>query len=81
MSKPRIFIREPRVLEMTGKSRSQLHADIKAGKFPPSIPISAKSKVWDEAEIVGWQEACVARRDLTHAGSPSKRRRVRGERA
>jgi len=51
------LIRIKTVMDMTGKSRSAIYADMAAGVFPRSIALGPKSVAWSEAAIVEWIEA------------------------
>lgn len=48
------LIRLKTVIEMTGKSRSAIYADMKTGTFPHSISLGAKSVAWTEASVAKW---------------------------
>lgn len=48
------LIRINTVVDMTGKSRSAIYADIASGNFPNSISIGARSVAWNEAAINEW---------------------------
>jgi prophage regulatory protein len=54
--------RLPAVLARTGKSRSQLYADIKAGLFPHPLKIGGRAVAWLSSEIDAWCEARAAAR-------------------
>ena len=51
------LIRIKSVMEMTGKSRSAIYADIANGSFPNSILIGARSVAWVESAISAWVKA------------------------
>ncbi len=51
------ILRLPLVIERTGMSRSSLYALIKAGKFPRSISLSARSVGWVEEQVAEWIES------------------------
>lgn len=48
------LIRIKTVMDMTGKSRSAIYADIANGCFPSPISIGARSVAWAESAISGW---------------------------
>lgn len=48
------LIRISAVVEMTGKSRSAIYAEIANGCFPKSILIGARSVAWVESSISAW---------------------------
>ena len=51
------LIRIKAVMEITGKSRSAIYADIANGCFPSSILIGARSVAWAESAISAWVKA------------------------
>lgn len=57
------FIRFREVLATTGRSKSRLYDDMKAGKFPRPIKIGASAVAWDADEIAAWQRDRIAARD------------------
>ncbi|EBE6033171.1 AlpA family phage regulatory protein [Salmonella enterica subsp. enterica] len=50
------LIRFPKVIEMTGRSRTRIYADIKSETFPKPIRIGPRSIAWVEQEIIDWLE-------------------------
>jgi len=48
------LLRINKVMDMTGKSRSAIYADIANKCFPNSILIGARSVAWAESDIVAW---------------------------
>ena len=48
---PRRFLRLRQVIEATGRSRSSIYEAIKAGTFPPPIPIASASQATARAPI------------------------------
>ena len=51
------LLRLPRVLAMTGLSRSQLYRLVAAGRFPRPRPLAeTTSKAWSSAEVAQWIE-------------------------
>lgn len=48
------FIRIKTVMDMTGKSRSAIYAEMAAGQFPKQLQISARSVAWTESSINKW---------------------------
>ncbi|MED8279837.1 AlpA family phage regulatory protein [Escherichia coli] len=50
------LIRFPKVIEMTGKSRTRIYADIRSEAFPKPIRIGPRSIAWVEQEIIDWLE-------------------------
>lgn len=56
----------PEVIRLTGRGRSRIYAEIKAGRFPQPIRDGASSR-WVESEIVAWIAARIAERDARAA--------------
>jgi prophage regulatory protein len=54
------IIRLTQVKARTGRSRSSIYADVKAGKFPAPISIGARAVGWLDSEIDAWIADCVA---------------------
>ncbi|WP_429489382.1 helix-turn-helix transcriptional regulator [Pseudomonas sp. S30_BP2TU TE3576] len=50
------FIRVSEVLLFTSFSRTTLWREMKAGRFPNSVHISAGRKAWRTSELTAWQE-------------------------
>jgi len=48
------LMRIKNVIEMTGKSRSSIYADIASNKFPKPILIGARSVAWRLSSIERW---------------------------
>lgn len=48
------ILRRKQVEGKTGLSRSTLYELIKAGKFPPAVPLGCKSVGWVESEVNAW---------------------------
>lgn len=49
------FLQEKDVLELTSLSRSTLWRQIKRGKFPSSVMISAGRVGWRQSAVLAWQ--------------------------
>ena len=47
----------PEVTAKTGKSRTTLWRDVRAGRFPPPIKLGGNRIGWLEEEITEWQES------------------------
>jgi len=45
------FVRLPTVAKALGISANSIYNGIKAGKYPPGILLSSRTRVWDVAEI------------------------------
>ena len=57
---PLAILRLPEVKARTGRSRSSIYADIKAGRFVPPISIGRRSVGWLSHEINDWIAARIA---------------------
>jgi prophage regulatory protein len=42
------------VISRTGRARSSIYADVKAGRFPTPIAIGARAVGWLETEVTLW---------------------------
>lgn len=51
------LIRLPKVIEITGKSRTRIYEDIKKSAFPKQVKTGMRSVAWLEQEINEWIEA------------------------
>lgn len=56
---PRI-IRRDEVLKRTGLALRTLYSEISGGRFPRSIPLTARAVGWDEDEVNEWIEQRIA---------------------
>lgn len=54
------ILRLPAVKTLTGRCRSAIYNDIKAGTFPPPIKLGARASGWLESEIAEWIAAKTA---------------------
>lgn len=52
--KPKRALRIASVLHKVGISRTQLYRLIQYGQFPRQYHLSARTAVWDEAEVEAW---------------------------
>jgi prophage regulatory protein len=57
------ILRLPAVRAKTGQASSTIYAAMASGNFPRPIPLGERSVGWIEAEIDGWIEACLRKRD------------------
>lgn len=63
------ILRLPTVMELTALSRSTIYAEIKAGRFPKQIHLTAKAVGWQLTEIIAHIEAKASQsRTLTKEG-------------
>ena len=49
--------------QFCGLKRTQIEQLIADGKFPRPVKLSARRKGWIEAELIAWQQRCIAQRD------------------
>jgi prophage regulatory protein len=61
------LLRLPKVLELTGLSRSELYRQVGAGRFPKPVPISERLRAWDHSEVQEWIRARRSERDRAAA--------------
>jgi prophage regulatory protein len=54
--------RLPSVIARTGRSRSRIYEDLKAGTFPKPVKIGARAIAWSTAEVDQWIAARMADR-------------------
>ena len=54
---PRKIIRSAEVRSRTGKSRTQLWRDVRAGLFPAPVELGVNSIGWFEDEVEAWIES------------------------
>lgn len=50
------LIRLPKVMEITGKSRTRIYEDIKMDLFPKQVKTGIRTVAWIENEIEEWIE-------------------------
>jgi prophage regulatory protein len=50
-----VYIKLPEVQRRTGKRKTQIYRDIKAGEFPKQVPNGKRGVAWIESEIEAWQ--------------------------
>ena len=62
-------VRLQEVIDRTGRSRSSIYADVKAGHFPPpfKLGVNARAIGWSEAAIDRWIEEQM-QRSATNGG-------------
>jgi prophage regulatory protein len=57
------FLSAETVMKITGWSRQTLWREVKAGRFPASIPTSPNRVAWLATEIHTWQRHLIEKRD------------------
>lgn len=55
-----VILRRKQVQAITGLSRSSIYALMKAGDFPKSIKLSARSVGWVSEQVTGFLESRIA---------------------
>lgn len=50
--------RLPDVIRITGRGRSSIYSDVKAGRFPSPIKIGPRAVAWARSEIDSWIQTC-----------------------
>lgn len=48
------LIRLPKVLELTGLSRSEIYRRMALGQFPQKVPLGLRAVAWDKREVSAW---------------------------
>ncbi|WP_432727545.1 helix-turn-helix transcriptional regulator [Variovorax sp. W6] len=57
------LMRRPKVLALTGWSKSTLANRVDAGDFPAPVPTGPRTVAWVEAEVAAWLEARISERN------------------
>lgn len=63
------FIKLAAVKAMTTLSTSEIYRRIEKGTFPKQVLLGPKSAVWIEAEVLEWQRARIAARNVESVGN------------
>jgi prophage regulatory protein len=61
------LLRLPEVRERTGKSRSAIYREIRAGSFPRQLALGPRTAAWSEAEVSEWIAGRIRARDGSRA--------------
>lgn len=56
------FVRWPKVIELTGLPQNTIRDLVKAGKFPPPVPLAARSVGFVKGEVDEWMRDRIAAR-------------------
>ncbi len=51
-------LRLPEVIQITGRSKTMIYEDAKAGRFPKGFLIGRKARAWSLSSIMEWLESC-----------------------
>lgn len=63
--------RLPKVVAMTGLSRSAIYALMAEGRFPLQVNLGPRTVGWVEAEVTGWIESRIAVTRASQNAHPS----------
>jgi predicted DNA-binding transcriptional regulator AlpA len=55
---------KPELPAYTGLKRTQIEAEIKAGRFPPGVRVSERREVWLEPDLIKWQQDRITEREI-----------------
>lgn len=47
-------LRLPEVVQITGRSRTMIYEDAKAGRFPKGFLIGARARAWLLSDVMAW---------------------------
>jgi prophage regulatory protein len=61
------LLRLPKVLELTGLSRSELYRQVKDSRFPRPVALSERMRAWRGREVQAWISHRIAERDKVAA--------------
>jgi prophage regulatory protein len=61
------ILRLPRVIKITGLSRSAIYELIAKGQFPAQVNLGPRTVGWVECEVVDWIESRIATRPNKYA--------------
>lgn len=56
MKEAEVIHRLPAVMKLSGKGRTQLMEDVKAGRFPAPVRIGLRAIGWKSSSIRQWQD-------------------------
>jgi prophage regulatory protein len=59
------IIRLRELPDYVGLGRTQVEQLVAEGRFPKPVKLSTRRIAWLESEIIAWQQARIAERDLT----------------
>lgn len=49
--------RLPEVIQISGRSKTMIYEDIKAGRFPAGFLIGRRSRAWMLSDVMNWLES------------------------
>ena len=50
-------LRLPEVIKITGRSKSMIYDDAKAGRFPSGFLIGGRARAWSLRDVMAWLES------------------------
>lgn len=50
-------VRLPEVIQISGRSKTMIYADVKAGRFPAGFLIGSRARAWLLSDVMDWLEA------------------------
>ena len=50
-------LRLPEVIQITGRSKTMIYEDAKAGRFPKGFLIGRKARAWLLSDVMAWLES------------------------
>lgn len=50
-------VRLPEVIQISGRSKTMIYEDVKAGRFPKGFLIGKKARAWMLSDVMGWLES------------------------
>lgn len=51
-------VKLPEVVQLTGKSKTSIYREIKAGRFPAGFSIGIRARAWSLNAVNSWLEQC-----------------------
>ncbi len=50
-------VRLPEVIQITGRSKTMIYDDVKAGRFPRGFLIGGRARAWSLRAVMNWLES------------------------
>jgi prophage regulatory protein len=50
-------VRLPEVIQISGRSKTMIYADVKAGRFPAGFLIGSRARAWLLSDVMAWLES------------------------
>lgn len=51
-------VKLPELIQLTGKSKTSIYREIKAGRFPAGFSIGLRARAWSLNAVNAWLEQC-----------------------